>query len=75
MLTDKLAFRYPKGSRQFQKRLEEVLTAHRLKSPGLLWYALPSAYAWMDVIAACLAPLSQAAKRKSERDINKRGFQ
>ena len=65
LLADNLAYRYPKAADSLREGLEETLTAHRLKLPGLLRQTLSSTNAMESANSGCMGIIRRACNFKN----------
>ena len=65
LLADNLAYRYPKAADSLREGLEETLTAHRLKLPGLLRQTLSSTNAMESANSGCMGIIRRVCNFKN----------
>ena len=65
LLADNLAYRYPKAADSLREGLEETLTVHRLKLPGLLRQTLSSTNAMESANSACMGVIRRVCNFKN----------
>jgi len=65
LLADNLAYRYPKAADSLREGLEETLTAHRLKLPGLLRQTLSSTNAMESANSGCMGIIRRVSNFKN----------
>mgnify|MGYP001020789576 FL=1 len=65
LLADNLAYRYPKVADSLREGLEETLTAHRLKLPGLLRQTLSSTNAMESANSGCMGIIRRVCNFKN----------
>ena len=65
LLADNLAYRYPKAADSLREGLEETLTAHRLKLPGLLRQTLSSTNALESANSGCMGIIRRVCNFKN----------
>lgn len=65
LLADNLAYRYPKAADSLREGLEETLTVHRLKLPGLLRQTLASTNAMESANSGCMGIIRRACNFKN----------
>ena len=65
LLANNLAYRYPKAADSLQEGLEETLTVHRLKLPGLLRQTLSSTNAMESANSACMGIIRRVCNFKN----------
>ena len=64
LLADNLEYRYPKAAQSLREGLEETLTTHRLKLPGLLRQTLSSTNAMESANSACMGVIRRVCNFK-----------
>ena len=64
-VADNLAYRYPKAADSLREGLEETLTAHRLKLPGLLRQTLSSTNAMESANSVCVGIIHRVCNFKN----------
>ena len=65
LLADNLAYRYPKAADSLREGLEETLTVHRLKLPGLLRQTLSSTNAMESANSTCMGIIRRVCNFKN----------
>ena len=65
LLADNLAYRYPKAADSLREGLEETLTMHRLKLPGLLRQTLSSTNAMESANSGCMGIIRRVCNFKN----------
>jgi putative transposase len=65
LLASNLAYRYPKAADSLREGLEETLTVHRLKLPGLLRQTLSSTNAMESANSACMGIIRRVCNFKN----------
>lgn len=65
LLLKDLAYRYPKAADSLREGLEETLTVHRLKLPGLLRQTLSSTNAMESANSGCMGILRRVCNFKN----------
>ena len=67
LLLKDLSYRYPKASDSLREGLEETLTVHRLKLPGLLRQTLSSTNAIESANSGCMGVIHRVATLRTAR--------
>lgn len=65
LLANNLAYRYPKAAQSLREGLEETLTVHRLKLPGLLRQTLSSTNAMESANSGCMGVIRRVCNFKN----------